>query len=138
MSQDAQRAYTENRLINLLAINHPTVTLEIPNTKQTGTPPYLAYSILEGDGKQAELVPGGYERHVGVLQIDILYPENKGTGDATRLGDWLVRQFSRTAAILNDNSRLNFRTGTHREMGTSSGLYRRVFSIGYWRDDRPA
>lgn len=138
MSEDTQRAWIEERLINSLPLAPVEADVEINNVKfktRDGVP-YLTYFILGGDGKQAELVQGGYERHVGVLQIDVLVPENTGTGDLSRLAAWATKLFSRESVLLPDNARLRFRVGSHTYLGVRDGLARRVVSVPYWRDEK--
>ncbi len=138
MSEDAQRAWIENFLINRLAADYPTAKFQPENTKFE--PPqgaaYISAMILAGDGKAAELGGRRFERHVGVLQVDILYPENEGTGVPTRMGDYICGLFKQNQQLLADDSVLTFRVGAHRSLGVSAELYRRSCRIPYWRDDR--
>ena len=139
MSEDNQRAWIETYLSGLVLAQQPDVTLKFPNTKgNKPDTPYLEYFVLGGDAKQAELVEGGFERHVGVLQVDVMVAEDSGTGIATRLADWVVKQFSRKSQELAGGERLRFRVGRHVDRGVKDGLYIRSCSIPYWRDERQA
>lgn len=140
MSEDTQRAWIENRLITQVAANQPAVALNITNVKfEIPTHQlYICYYILGGAGTQVEIVDRGYERHVGVLQVDVMAPENDGTGAQTRLADWVIKLFSRQKALLTDGAYLNFRVGSSTQLGNKEGVARRVCSIPYWRDEKPA
>jgi hypothetical protein len=91
---------------------------------------------LAGEARQGELVQGGFDRAVGVLQIDIMVPENSGTQDLNRVGDYLKGALSKKSFVLANNAVLNFRVGSHRYIGVSEGMARQSFRVGYWRDDR--
>lgn len=137
MSADAQRAFIEKFLLNTFKATYPEFDVVINNDMPPAEPSkYVEYHDLAGDGRQGELTSKAFNRFVGVLQIDIMVPEDKGPGQASKIGDWLIATLSSKSFSLPGNSTLNFRVGSHRWIGVAHGMSRRSFRIGYWRDDR--
>ncbi len=109
----------------------------VNNVKEPDEPSkYVTYHDLAGDARQGELVAGGFDRAVGVLQIDIMVPENSGTHLLSPMGDWFNATLKKKSFTLANNAVLNFRVGSHRYIGATQGMGRQSFRIGYWRDDR--
>lgn len=139
MSKDNMRVAIETKLIEQVAAHHPDVDLQLSNAKfDRTTATYLTYTILEGKSARVNLGPGRWVRTVGVLQLDILGPENEGTGGPIRLAEWAGKLFDEWKTILEDDARLNFKVPAIVGMGVNQGFHREVVSIPYWRDEREA
>jgi hypothetical protein len=137
MAAEAQRIFIEKTLLGAFKAAYPAFDVIVNNVEAPNEPSsYVEYSDLAGDALQGELVPGGYTRQVGVLQIDIMVPVGTGPGVLSRAGDWLTKHFSRRSVTLQDNSVLVFRVGSHRFIGTAQQMARQSFRVGYYRDDR--
>lgn len=137
MSADAQRAFIEKFLLNTFKSAHPTFKVLINNAispKEMSR--YVEYTDLAGDARQGELTGRSFDRAVGVLQIDIMVPEDSGSGELSRIGDWFNAMLKKQSFTLSDNSVLVFRVGSHRYIGVNSKMARQSFRIGYYRDDR--
>lgn len=138
MSLESMRKYVETTLTTELASTHPSVKIKYENVKfvpvSGGT--YVAIYILDGDAFQASLGNRFTERHVGVLQIDIMSPEGSGTTYRNSLADRISSIFRRLNSLLVDGSYLQFRVPRTTALG-NEGLYDRLaVSISYYRDEK--
>lgn len=140
MSIPTMRKAVESRLYNHLQAQVPPVHFTFENTKdrKPAEAPYVEMDILEGKSRRANLGGQRTTRHVGVLQIDVLYPKDTGKGPVEQIATGCADLFDEWSAILDDNARLNFRTPVIKGMGTKAEFVRVVVSIPYWRDENSA
>lgn len=137
MSANEQRIFIETFLLNSFAAAQPDFQVVVGNIKEPTEPSrYVTYHDMAGEALQGELTGKSFDRAVGVLQIDIMVPENEGTHRLFEVGDYLKEVLSKKSFTLPNNSVLVFRVGSHRYIGVNSQLARQSFRIGYYRDDR--
>ena len=138
MSVNALRKHVETRLSTQLAITNPTVKIKYENVKfnQPSNQTYVSIYLLEGDSFQASLGTSFTERHVGVLQVDIMTPEGTGTQSRNALAETIGGFFRRNQALLEDGSYVQFRVPRYTSLG-NEGLFDRIaVSIPYYRDEK--
>lgn len=137
MSEHTQRVWTEKFLLDTFKAAWPAFEVVINNKQAPANPSsYIEYTNLAGDATQGELTGKAFDRAVGVLQIDILVPENSNAAVMTHVGDWFKKILGKQSFTLADNATLVFRVGSHRFIGVSNQIARQSFRIGYYRDDR--
>lgn len=138
MSVESMRRFVETTITTQLALTHPNVKIKYENVKFAPRPNdmYVAAYIIEGDSFQASLGNRFVERHVGIVQVDIMTPEGQGTSTRNILADRIGEIFRRLKATLVDGSYLQFRVPRATPLG-NEGLYDRMaVSIAYYRDER--
>lgn len=138
MSLDLMRQYVEVRLTNLLASSNPGMKIKYENVKfdQPSGQAYVSIYIIEGDSFRTNLGSSLVERHVGVLQIDIMTPEGTGTSARNQLADTIGGFFREQEAGFVDGSYVKFRNPRNTSLG-NEGLFDRIaVSITYRRDEK--
>lgn len=135
MSEDAQRAYIEHRLQSQIEFYEPDWLVDFSNSPERVKALRVSYVIMGGKSKRANLGSRKVDRHVGVLQLNVVVPESIGNGKRDRMADWLGSIFNEVEKILKDDSRLHFRVPEFRDLGTKLGESVKVVSIPYWRDE---
>lgn len=98
---------------------------------------YVAFSIVNGDGRQRELAgpdDPALHRYGGHVQIDVLVPEGEGTAQARAMADVVSNGFRRQWVDTEDAGSLTFHTPVIRNLGTQQGRCRFVVSIRFTRD----
>lgn len=135
MSENSMRKWIENRLIDNMAVDHPTVGVKIPNVKFDPGSAYVCYYILGGESQQITLGESAQIRHVGVIQFDAFVEQDTGLGTLNDLADYLGSLFQRTSGNLDDGDRLVLRTPVYKYMGEDDGYSRKVVTIPFYRDE---
>lgn len=79
----------------------PTLAIAWPNVKFTPTvgTPYLRATILRGETVQSSLGSAGLNRHVGLYQIDVFYPVEKGEVLPLQIASQIVERFKRGTSM---------------------------------------
>jgi hypothetical protein len=131
------RKSCEHRLSQYLQSRTPPVHFSFDNTKanKPAGKPYVEMTIIEGKSRRANLGGKRTVRHVGVLQIDVLYPKDTGMGSVEELATACSKLFDEWSTILDDNARLNFKTPVLKDLGSKYEFVRIAVSIPYWRDE---
>lgn len=138
MSESTMRSAIESRLAGHLSTQQPPVTLFFENTKGTkpSKAPYVEFTVLEGNSRRANLGGNRTVRHVGVLQIDVMWPKDTGMGGVERLASKCGSWFDEWSVKLEDDASLNFKTPRQTTMGIAGEFQRIAVSIPYWRDEK--
>ncbi|MDW9531873.1 phage tail terminator-like protein [Sinorhizobium meliloti] len=143
MSEASMRSAIEFRLQQYLQARTPPVALFFENVKATKPEKkeYVEFTILEGNSRRANLgdpAKGVVRtvRHVGVLQLDVMYPKDTGMGAVTRLASSCGQLFDEWSHRLPDNATVNFKTPKQTSMGIVGEFQRIAVSIPYWRDEK--
>lgn len=138
MSIESMRKFVETTLTNQLALTHPTVKIKYENVKfiQPSGVIYVSTFLLEGDAFQASLGNKFVERHVGVLQIDIMTPEGIGTAGRNSLADRISEIFRRLNSLLDDGAYVQFRIPRSTALGNEGLFDRMAVSVSYYRDEK--
>lgn len=140
MSKGTMRRKVETRLATACAgsgsfnvpLEFENVRFEAPNTH------YVSLHILDGRSHQAEIVRNSVVRHPGVLQLDVMAPEDETSKYLDQLSLFVGKLFERQSFILDDGARLVFRTMSEQYIGKMDGFCRNVVSIPYYRDEAPS
>lgn len=138
MSETTMRSAIEARLQTQMDNRLPKTLLRFDDVSATqpANEPYVTFTILEGDGRRANLGGKRTTRHVGVLQIDCMYPKGSGLGPVSRLATFAGSLFDEWVASLPDNATVNFRVPKQADLGEQGEFRRMAVSIPYWRDER--
>lgn len=137
MSEATMRSAIETRLKQ--ACDAESVPLQIEDTKahKPDSGAYVTMEILGGDSRRANLGGKRTVRHVGVLQIDCMYPKDSGMGPVTRLGEAVGKWFDEWEKKLPDNASITFKTPRQVNLGVQGEHQRVSVSIPYRRDEGP-
>lgn len=138
MSLESLRKYVEHRLTSQLALTHPAVKIKYENVKfnQPSGSLFVAVYVIDGDSFPANLGDKFTERHVGIIQIDVMTPEGSGTSNRNKLSDRISEIFRIKQAVLDDGSSVTFRSPRTTPLG-NEGLFDRVaITFPYYRDEK--
>lgn len=136
MSYKTMRKKIDVLILNGMGHNFPNIPVRVPGAPKEGKPElYVAYYILEGEGRQAELGLKSINRHVGILQLDALMVDNLGYGELDEIGAYLQTLFDKKTFQLDDGGILRFRVASIKDINEEHGFIRKMVSIPYIRDD---
>lgn len=136
MSYSSMRQKVDSVIINGLSTNYPGMALMIPGVRFTKSPDtYVAFWYLEGDGMQAEIGYTSINRHIGILQLDVVTLENLGFGELDEIAQYLASLFNKKTFSLTDSAILRFRVPSFKDIPATEGRNRKMVSIAYWRDE---
>jgi hypothetical protein len=117
-----------------------TVPLIFDNSRQKKpTDTYLTFTLVYSDGKQAELGAKGSAvlmRYDGLLQIDVLAPQETGTAKANQIADTASNILRRQQITDDAGGVITFGVPNKRNFGITSNTdrFRIVLSVPYRRD----
>lgn len=140
MSLESQRSYLETRLTNVAPLYTPTPALWFDNLafEPNISGNHIVLTILDGDSRPADIGNKTVDRHVGIVQIDVLIPEDSGSAPAKKMADYFGNAFRKIDVILEDGARLVTKIPEYKNMGTKNSFYRYVISIPFKRDEKRA
>ena len=138
MSMETLRVWAESTIQSAMHISYPAVPIKFDNApfKQPDTA-WTAFCLLDGKSTAVNLGTIKVDRHVGLVQFDVLVPQNSGTKLANLICEFGGKQFRDQRVTLSDGAVVKFQTPSFRHMGTSGGFFRTVCSVVYWRDEFP-
>lgn len=95
--------YIFEALTERLASIDPALDLPIawPNVNFSAVGPYLRASHLPSPTDQITLGEDGFNRHVGVFQVDVMWIEGDGIASAMKSADAVVAHFQRGTTMIN-------------------------------------
>lgn len=136
MSLDTMRSYAENSLATFMNANYPSVPVKYSNVpwRQPETE-WVDIHVLDGKAFAAELGRVAVDRHVGLLQVDVLVPRNTGTSAAFQLIEAICNIWRKVDVSLSDNAVVKFRIPEFHDMGENGGFYRVCGRVPYIRDE---
>ena len=137
MTIEASRAVIISEFKTKFDDANPSIPVKYPNHKfvQPDTT-WAAIVILGGTSQQANLgVKNVTERHVGLVQIDIMVPEDEGTKEGGELAQAAGAIFSRQQFSAGTSS-LTFQTPEIKPIGDDGGFDRTMVRIEFRRDEK--
>lgn len=117
----------------------PNVTIAFPNQpfETPDNQTYINVSIIHGDSQLAQIsTDKSIDRHVGILQFDVVTPLDSGTKLSGDIADFLGKTYRRLAIATPSAGTLIFKTPTHLVVGQERGAYRLVVRIAFRRDEQ--
>lgn len=136
MSLETHRVQVEQLVKNTMAAQFPNIPVHyenVPAAQPDG--PFVAVFILTGNSFRANLGNRYTVKHPGLVQIDVLYPENTGTKGANTLAEVLGLAFQEKDVMLSDQARVIYRTPSYTPMPDSGGFYRKSVRIEFVRHE---
>lgn len=136
MSLDLFRRLVETRISTFMASNYPSVPVKYQNVEfiqPDGI--FLSVSPLEGEAFRTNLGTPYIVRHPGLLQIDVLLPENTGTSQASLIAKALGDHFREKDLTLDNGDRAVFRVPSYPYSEDKRGYSRIMIRIPYHRDE---
>lgn len=139
MSQldEAREALTSRVKTALAASAYSATPFWYPNTPfiQPTNAIWARMSIIGGEGVQADLGPNPTERHIGIVQFDVVVPEDKGTKTGNDFGEFLGNALKRQQISAGVRNTINLRTPSYSWVGRiDKGTDRLVVRIPFYRD----
>lgn len=139
MSMDAHRQQAELTVQQAAATAYPAVLLaweNVPFTQPETT--WMKTFLVEGRGFLTNLGRGRQiDRHVGLVQVDVMVPENVGTSPAIQLAEWAGKLFRLQTVSLADNAVVRYRVPEVANHGIQNGFFRTTMRVLYCRDEVP-
>jgi hypothetical protein len=136
MSLESLRVWAEGTIQTAMHASYPAVRIKFDNSPfQQPDLIWTAFCILDGKSVAVNLGTLKVDRHVGLVQFDVLAPQNSGTSYANQIAEFGGKQFREKKVSLSDGAVVVFKTPAFRHMGTSGGFYRICVSVNYWRDE---
>lgn len=74
---------------------YTSAMIAAPNVPFTPGQRYLRASILRNTTRQITLGTAGYNRHVGIFQVDVMWPENGGETSPVEIAGAIAAHFKR-------------------------------------------
>lgn len=137
MSQNTHRAQVEQAVQALMAAEYPTVPVKYENVSFTQPDgPWVAVTTISGTSFRTDLGSKYTVRYSGIVQIDVLVPEDTGTRLCNEISEKLALLFQEKEFRLEDGARVIYRTPDYRAFPDQRGFYRRIVSIGFSRDEK--
>lgn len=135
---EVRKAVTSKLQTSGFASTFPDVPIQYPNI--AFSPPadktYIRISIIQGDSIQAQLTTTRQiDRHVGILQFDVVTPLDSGTSKQNDVADFLGKIYRRAAIPTLSAGTLNFKTPSILTVGQERGADRLVVRIPFQRDE---
>lgn len=129
------RAYVEPRFAEEFSALYPH-KIQFPNIKfaPPKNAPYVAFNNLMGDMIPVTLGSVKFDRHIGILQVDVLVPEETGGRDAGLIAEHCAGLFGNLTFRISDVQVVRFKPSTVRTMGAQNGWFRVMVRTPYWRD----
>lgn len=113
-------------------IQYPNQAFSAPDNKV-----YVKVTIIAGDSIQAQLTnTNQVDRHVGIVQFDIVAPLDSGTKKQNDVADYLGKLFRRQNIPTLTAGTLVFKTPNNVNVGSERGADRQVVRIPFRRDER--
>lgn len=136
MSLDALRQYAESATMAFMAAHYPGTPTRFENVSFTQpATQWAAVYVLDGKSFLANIGTKKVDRHVGLIQLDVMVPAFAGTKPAYAIGEAWGKVFRDQDVRLPDGAVTKFKTYEVTNMGTHNGFYRVVFRVPYWRDE---
>lgn len=109
---------------------YDNVKIETPNG------PFLRHKIMDTSAVRSEINGGTthFNRYTGVVQIDVVVPENTGTHRARQLADIASAIYRGKSISYGDSGQITFRIPSTQSAGVMSGYYRLVVRCPFDRD----
>jgi hypothetical protein len=136
MSEQTMRAAIETQLNTACTAQGVPFLIEDTKAHKPDSGPYVTMEILGGDSRRANLGGKRTTRHVGILQIDCMYPKDSGMGKVTNLATNVGKYFDEWTKALPDEATVHFRVPKQTNLGVQGEHQRVAVSIAYWRDER--
>jgi len=117
----------------------PNVSIAMPNQPFTAPTDktYVRLSIIHGDSIQAQLsTTNEVDRHVGILQFDVVVPLDVGTKNQNDVADYLGKIFRRSSLVTPTAGTLIFKTPNNLVVGQERGADRIVVRLPFRRDEQ--
>ena len=133
MSDSVVVTHIEKRIVSQVGFYHPEFLVDINNSPEDQQGKRVAYFVLGGKSARSTL-GAKWDRHLGILQIDVIIPENQGNGERDGVADFLADLFNEHEVTLTGDIRLRFKVPSQRDFGTSNGESKKIVSIPYWVD----
>jgi hypothetical protein len=135
---EVRKAVTEKLLSSGFSTTFPDVPIQYPN-QSFETPDdktYIRLSIIHGDSIQAQLAATRQvDRHVGIVQFDVVTPLDVGTKKQNDVADFLGKIYRRTNIQTATAGTLVFKTPSNFVVGQERGADRVVVRIAFRRDE---
>ncbi|MEO7017967.1 MAG: phage tail terminator-like protein [Leifsonia sp.] len=97
---------------------------------------WIRLTFIGGDGIQANLGPTAVERFVGIIQMEVVFPESSGTKKANDITDFLGKLFSRKQFYSDANNRVTCKVPKFMMInGVVDGTMRNIARVAYRRDE---
>ncbi len=133
MSDSIVTTYTEKRIVSQLGFYYPEFVVDLRNVEELQASHRVAYLLIGGKSTRSTL-GAKWDRHLGILQMDVSVPVREGNGGRDEVCDFLARIFNEHEATLTGDIRLRFKVPSQRDFGTLNGESRKVVSVPYWVD----
>ncbi len=133
MSDSVVVTHIEQRIVSQVGFHYPEFLVDINNAPEDQAPKRVAYFVLGGKSARSTL-GAKWDRHVGVLQMDVMVPENEGNGERDEVADFLADTFNEYEVTLTGDIRLRFKVPSQRDFGTNTGESKKIVSVPYWVD----
>lgn len=137
MSLNAQRESVEGTFQSSVAASYAGTHVKFENApfKQPETA-WFAIHIVDGNSFVTNLGRGKQiDRHVGLVQVDVLAPELSGTKNLITMAEWAGKIWRLQTLTLSDGAVVRYKVPRLTSHGNSNGFHRMSVQVPYWRDE---
>jgi hypothetical protein len=139
-SVDSVREEITRRLAAALAPSvHAAIPVSYPNRpfQQPEGQTWIKVCFLGGEGIQTNLGENPFERYVGILQLEVISPEEKGTKLSNDILDFLGKLYSRKQFYTDPLNVVTFKVPSYNFSDTPvNGYIKQIVRIAYKRNER--
>lgn len=133
MSDAIVTTYIEKRIRSQINFQYPGYQMDDRNVEENTAKKRVAYLIIGGKATRSTL-GAKWDRHIGILQIDVIVPARDGNGERDEVCDFLADAFNEWEDTLANDIRLRFKVPSQRDFGTVTGESKKIVSIPFWVD----
>jgi len=136
MSLEAMRLWVETNVQTAMANAYPAIPVKYDNARfiQPETT-WTSLRLIDGKSFGTNLGNHKVDRHVGLIQFDVLVPEHTGTSQANTIASFIGDFMKNRKIGLSDGSSVVLRQPEYKNIGRNEGFYRVMCRVPYWRDD---
>ena len=138
MSMETMRIWAESAIQSALHTSYSSVPIKFDNAPflQPDTT-WVAFCVLDGKSFALNLGTVKVDRHVGLLQADVMVPQNTGTSEGNTLAEFIGKLFREQRIGLSDGASIIFQVPDYMHLGVQGGFYRIMCRVPFWRDEPP-
>jgi hypothetical protein len=129
-------AFVEGRLKASIEAAYPGIPIMFSNVPVANTvDTFIAVHVMASDtALPISLGLSAYSRNVGVIQIDVFTPKDKGSGSASRIALFCGKILHRVRGVVSDEGVATFKDYAIQDRGEVRGRHKHMVSIPYSYD----
>lgn len=132
---DTWRAFAMERFAWDFLTYHP-IPIQWPNSEfaEPKNAPWGVFNFIDGDPFPASVGSGRVNRYVGIIQIDVLVPEDTDMVAGMDMAETAAQVYADKTFTIEPGHYVRFKTGKIEAVGRQNGSYRFMARVPFQRD----